>query len=265
MSGGNASAVVKLSAMNLRGLIFGVATAAAGLMVTGATLPPEPQPTGVRPVARVVRAAPVVLELFTAQGCAGCSDADRMVEDAAGTPGVIVLTYGVDYWDYLGWTDTFARPEFAARQHAYRQALRLRSVSTPQVVIDGHRQVSGARSPELQTAIDEESVRRDFPPEIEFRAAGDRVGIGSGRPPEGGAEVVAVTYTPGLQSVQIDRGDNRGQTVRQLNVVRGVTRLGDWTGRSTLFQLPPVPDEGDAVVVLLQARVDHRILTAAQR
>ena len=93
-----------------------------------------------------------------------------MVEEAADTPGVIVLTYGVDYWDYLGWADTFARPEFAARQHAYRQALRLRSVSTPQVVIDGHRQVSGARSPELQTAIDEESVRRDFPPEIEFRA-----------------------------------------------------------------------------------------------
>jgi hypothetical protein len=265
MSGGKGQAVVKLPAMNLRGLIFGVATAAAGLMTAGATLPPEPQPTHARPVSRVVRTTPVVLELFTAQGCAGCSEADRVVEEAADTPGVIVLTYGVDYWDYLGWADTFARPEFAARQHAYRQALRLRSVSTPQVVIDGHRQVSGARSPELQTAIDEEAGRRDFPPEIEFRAAGDRVGVGSGRPPEGGAEVVAVTYTPGLQSVQIDRGDNRGQTVRQLNVVRGVTRLGNWTGRSALFDLPAPEDDGDAVVVLLQARVDHRILTAAQR
>ncbi|WP_339932793.1 DUF1223 domain-containing protein [uncultured Brevundimonas sp.] len=265
MSGGIVPAVVKLSAMNLRGFIFGMATAVAGLMAAGATLPPDPQPTDARPVSRAVRTTPVVLELFTAQGCAGCSDADRMVEDAADTPGVIVLTYGVDYWDYLGWADTFARPEFAARQHAYRQALRLRSVSTPQVVIDGYRQVSGARSPELQTAIDEESVRRDFPPEIEFRAAGDRVGIGSGRPPEGGAEVVVVTYTPGLQSVQIDRGDNRGQTVRQLNVVRGVTRLGNWTGRSTLFALPPKLDDGDEVVVLLQARADHRILTAAQR
>lgn len=265
MSGGTVPSVVKLSAMNLRGLIFGVATAAAGLMAAGATLPPEPQPTGARPISRVVRTTPVVLELFTAQGCAGCSDADRMVEEAADSPGVIVLTYGVDYWDYLGWTDTFARPEFAARQHAYRQALQLRSVSTPQVVIDGHRQVSGARSPELQTAIDEESDRRDFPPEIEFRTASDRVGIGSGRLPEGGAEVVAVTYTPGLQSVQIDRGDNRGQTVRQLNVVRGVTRLGSWTGRSALFDLPPESDDGDAVVILLQARADHRILTAARR
>ena len=231
MSGGTVPSVVKLSAMNLRGLIFGVATAAAGLMAAGATLPPEPQPTGARPVSRVVRTTPVVLELFTAQGCAGCSDADRMVEEAADSPGVIVLTYGVDYWDYLGWADTFA----------------------------------GARSPELQTAIDEESDRRDFPPEIEFRTASDRVGIGSGRLPEGGAEVVAVTYTPGLQSVQIDRGDNRGQTVRQLNVVRGVTRLGSWTGRSALFDLPPESDDGDAVVILLQARADHRILTAARR
>jgi hypothetical protein len=269
MSGGNAPAMVKLSAMNLRGLIFGVATAAAGLMTAGATLPPEPQPTAAgpvaRPVSRVVRTTPVVLELFTAQGCAGCSEADRVVEEAADTPGVIVLTYGVDYWDYLGWADTFARPEFAARQHAYRQALRLRSVSTPQVVIDGRRQVSGARSPELQTAIDEESARRAIAPEIEFRASGDRVGIGSGRPPEGGAEVVAVTYTPGVQSVEVDRGDNRGRTVRPFNVVRGVTRLGDWTGRPVLFDLPPDAVAGDAVVVLLQARADHRILTAAQR
>ena len=254
MSGGTVPSVVKLSAMNQRGWIFGAAAVAVGLLAAGATLPPEPRSAAVQPGARLVRTTPVVLELFTAQGCAGCSDADRMVEEAADTPGVIVLTYGVDYWDYLGWTDTFARPEFAARQHAYRQALRLRSVSTPQVVIDGHRQVSGARSPDLQIAIDEEADRRIFPPEIEFRTASDRVGIGSGRPPEGGAEVVAVTFTPGLQSVQIDRGDNRGQTVRQLNVVRGVTRLGTWTGRPVLFDLPAVSDDGDAVVVLLQAR-----------
>jgi hypothetical protein len=265
MSGGTGPVVVKLSPMNLRGWMTGAAVVAAGLAAAGGALPSEAQPSRVHPVARTVRAEPVVLELFTAQGCAGCPDADRMVEEVADAPGVIVLTYGVDYWDYLGWPDTFARPEFAERQHAYRQALQLRSVSTPQVVIDGHRQVSGTRPPELRQAIDEESSRRIFPPEIEFRADGDRVGVGSGRPPRGGADVVAVTYTPGLQSVVIDRGDNRGQTVHQLNVVRDVTRLGDWTGRSTLFDLPPVLEDGDAVVVMIQARSDHRILTAARR
>tara|TARA_R110002012_G_scaffold302549_2_gene503606 strand:- start:90510 stop:91307 length:798 start_codon:yes stop_codon:yes gene_type:complete len=265
MSGGDGRGVVKLPPMKVRGWIFGVAAVAVGLVAAGSALSFGGQPSRARPASRAVISEPVVLELFTAQGCAGCPEANQLVETAAGTPGIIVLTYGVDYWDYLGWPDTFARPEFAERQNAYRQALRLRSISTPQVVIDGRRQVSGTRPPELQLAIDEEAARRVFPPEIEFRAGGQRVGVGSGRAPQGGAEVVAVTYTPGLQSVEIDRGDNRGRTVRQLNVVRGVTRLGTWSGRSTLFDLPPTVNEGDAVVVLLQARADRRILSAATR
>ena len=123
----------------------------------------------------------MVVELFTAQGCGGCIEANTAVERAASEPGVIALTYGVDYWDYLGWTDTFARPEFSQRQRAYRAALRQRGVSTPQVVIDGRRQVSGAHGLELEGAIVEETARQSWPPQIEFRETGDRVGVGSGR------------------------------------------------------------------------------------
>ena len=211
----------------------------------------------------VVRAEPVVVELFTAQGCAGCPEANRALEAAADTPGVLALTYGVDYWDYLGWADTFARPEFAARQQAYRQALRLRAVSTPQVVVDGHRQMSGARPIELRAAIDEEGARRAFPPQIEFRQTGDRVGVGSGRPPAGGAEVIAVIYKPGAQVVEVEGGDNRGQTVRHVNVVRDLVRLGDWRGRPVLFALPRDREPGETVAVLVQAKTDRRILNAA--
>ena len=67
-----------------------------------------------RRVAQSAPAAPVVVELFTAQGCAGCPEANLAVEQAAETPGVIALTYGVDYWDYLGWRDTFAKPACAS-------------------------------------------------------------------------------------------------------------------------------------------------------
>lgn len=208
---------------------------------------------------------PVVVELFTAQGCSGCPEANRTVGAVADQPGVIVLTYGVDYWDYLGWPDTFARPEFAERQRAYRQALKLRNVSTPQVVIDGRRQVSGARPPELKAAVEAEARDRGWPPEIEFRETGDRVGVGSGRPPPGGAEVVAVLYRPGLQTVEIKGGDNRGQAVPHLNVVREVRRLGDWTGRPVLLSLPADADNGDSMVVLLQAKDDRRILSSAAR
>ena len=224
------------------------------------------QPAGARaerPHVALRDAAPVVVELFTAQGCAGCVDANAAVERAAGEPGVIALTYGVDYWDYLGWPDTFAQPEFGERQRAYRAALHQRGVSTPQVVIDGRRQVSGARGLELEAAIVQEAARQAWPPEIEFRETGDRVGVGSGRAPAGGAEVVAVIYRPGPQSVEIGSGDNRGQTVRQVNVVRAVRSLGAWTGRPALYDLPDGLGPDEAVAVLVQARTDRRILNGA--
>lgn len=247
--------------MNARGWIVAGAVLTAGAMAVGSTA----QPAGARATARAVPAEPVVVELFTAQGCSGCPGANRMVETLAGEPGVIALTYAVDYWDYLGWPDTFARPEFAERQRAYQTALRLRSVYTPQIVIDGRRQISGARPPEVQLAVDEEAARRVFPPQIEFRASGERVGVGSGRAPAGGAEVWAVTYTSGPQMVEVGGGDNRGQTVRHVNVVRDLRRLGEWSGRPVLYALPGDRQPGEAVVVMVQAKADRRILTAASR
>ena len=120
----------------------------------------------------------------------------------------------------------------------------------------------GARRADVQQAVDQEAERRVFPPQIEFREAGDRVGVGSGTAPEGGAEVWAVTYRPGPQSVTVNGGDNRGRVVRHVNVVRSLSRLGAWTGRPVLYDLPDA-EAGEAVAVLVQARADRRILTAA--
>ncbi|MGV9008243.1 DUF1223 domain-containing protein [Brevundimonas sp.] len=207
--------------------------------------------------------APVVVELFTAQGCGVCADANARLEAVANEPGVIALTYAVDYWDYMGWQDTFARPEFALRQRAYRRPLQIRDVSTPQLVINGHRQVASAPTPALQTAIDQETARRAAPPEIEFRETGDRVGIGSGRAPVGGAEVVAVRYRPGVQTVDVSAGENRGRQLRHTNVVLGIQTLGDWSGRPVLYALPDEMTSGEAVAVLVQAKVNRRILVGA--
>lgn len=241
--------------MTAKGLIRTGVMAAAGLcLLTAAAAPPRERDAAVQPV---------VVELFTAQGCSGCPEANRTLEAVANAPGVIALTYGVGYWDYLGWPDTFAKPEFAARQQAYRQALRLRNVSTPQVVVDGRRQLSGARPPELQAAIDAEAAARLHPPEIEFRETGDRVGIGSGRSPEGGAEVVAVRFTPGAQTVRISSGENRGRQIRHTNVVRAVETLGDWSGRPVLYALPADLAADEGVVVMVQAKGDRRILAGA--
>ena len=259
MSGAGSATVVMVRAMRTRGWIIPAAVLVAASVAAGSSA----QPSGRAAPRGEVPAEPVVVELFTAQGCAGCPEANTRVEALADTPGVIALTYAVDYWDYLGWPDTFARPEFAQRQRAYRRPLKLRAIGTPQVVIDGRRQVPGAREEALKAAVEEEAARRVFPPEIEFREAGDQVGVGSGRVPAGGAEIVAVVYRPGPQTVEIERGDNRGQTVRHVNVVRSVRSLGTWTGRPALYDLPAGLGDDEAVAVLVQARADRRILNGA--
>lgn len=253
-----ANAVINLRAMTSQGWTLPAAAVAALVLAAGSSA----QPAASRVARREPPPEPVVVELFTAQGCAGCPEANARIEAIADEPGVIALTYAVDYWDYLGWPDTFAKPEFAQRQRAYRRPLRVRDVSTPQVVIDGRRQLSNGET--LQDAIDQEAGRRVFPPEIEFRETGDRVGVGSGRAPRGGAEVVAVVYTPGSQTVEIAAGDNRGRAVRHMNVVRSVRVLGAWTGRPVLYALPEARP-GQAVAVLIQARDDRRILNGAVR
>jgi hypothetical protein len=248
-----------IAAMKIRGWIIG---AAGGLALIGGVASVA-QPVGARSSVRDAPIEPVVVELFTAQGCSGCPQANLAVEAVADEPGVIALTYAVDYWDYLGWEDTFARPEFEARQRAYQTAMRLRNVYTPQVVIDGRRQMSGAEGDAIEAAVEAEAQMRVFPPEVEFRDSGDAVGIGSGRVPEGGAEVWAVTFLPGPQVVAVQEGDNRGQQVRHVNVVRRLTRLGEWRGHPILLGLPEPSTPGERTAVLVQASGDRRILAAA--
>ena len=78
-----------------------------------------------------------VIELFTSQGCSSCPPADRYVAELAKDPSLVILSWPVDYWDYIGWKDTFASPAFTARQKAYAAARRDDQVYTPQAVIDG--------------------------------------------------------------------------------------------------------------------------------
>jgi hypothetical protein len=205
---------------------------------------------------------PVVVELYTAQGCSSCASADRLAGQLAARKGVLALTLAVDYWDYLGWNDTFARPEFAARQRAYAQKMGMREVYTPQVVIDGRLQASGANPARIEALIKQAQRTPRDAPQIQVRRG--RVAVGSGRAPKGGAEVWLVRYDPDDQAVSVKRGENRGQTVTQKNVVRQLVPLGTWRGRSKLYPLPPAPAGDLSSVILLQAPKGGRILGVAQ-
>lgn len=207
---------------------------------------------------------PVVVELYTAQGCASCGEANQYLGKLADRPGVLALTFPVDYWDYLGWEDTFAKPEFADRQKAYVEKLELREPYTPQVVIDGRAQAGGRDAEKLDKLVaDAVKTPRD-PPDMAFIGP-RRVDVGTGKVPRGGAEVWLVRYDPREHEVVVRKGDNRGQTVAQKNVVREIKRLGAWRGRPTAYRLPAPSEDGLATAVLVQARDGGRVLAVAQK
>jgi hypothetical protein len=201
---------------------------------------------------------PVLVELFTAQGCGSCGAASSHVATLADDKGVIPLTFAVDYWDYLGWKDTFARPEFADRQRAYDKRFGVAEVFTPQVVVDGRSQTAAVKPDEVDRLVREARRMSADPPEMNWR--GDKVAIGSGRRPSGGAEIWLIRYDPRQQDVEVKDGDNRGHTVAERNVVVQLARLGDWRGRPVLMRLPPAPSDGLKTVVLVQALDGGRIL-----
>jgi hypothetical protein len=206
---------------------------------------------------------PVVVELFTAQGCSSCGKANQVVADLADDKGVLALTYSVDYWDYLGWTDTFAKPAFAARQRAYAQKFSLRDAPTPQVVIAGRQQASGAKAEAVQTLVKEAAKAPSNPPDMEF-LANDRVAIGSGPAPRGGGEVWLVRYDPREQDIAIKRGDNRGQTLVHRNVVRELVKLGPWNGRPKLYRLTKTDADDLKTVIIVQGAKGGRVIGVLQ-
>ena len=207
---------------------------------------------------------PVVVELFTAQGCSSCGKANQVVADLADDKGVLALTYSVDYWDYLGWSDTFAKPAFAARQRAYAQKFSLRDVPTPQVVVGGRQQASGAKAEAVETLVKDAAKAPSNAPDMEFIGGDQRVAVGSGPAPRGGGEVWLVRYDPREQDIAVKRGDNRGQTLVHRNVVRELVRLGPWSGRPKLYRLPESKDDDLRTVIIVQGAKGGRVIGVLQ-
>ena len=152
---------------------------AAGLSLGGAAMAAE---------------RPVVVELYTSQGCAACLTANQTANQLAQREGLIVLALPVDYWDYLGWKDTYARPAFAARQRAYARTLR--RARGLHATDDRRRSAGLRRQPRARRGADRPAREaRVEAPEMLFREDG-RVAIGSGRTPKAGADVWLVRFDP---------------------------------------------------------------------
>lgn len=202
--------------------------------------------------------APVVLELFQSQGCSSCPPANANVNALAQRPEILALSYGVTYWDRLGWKDSFARPEHTARQWDYARAAGRDHVATPQLVINGGREtVVGADRGEVERVAAAAGSPKNGPA-ISASARTVQIAAGSGKP----ATVWLVRYDPGVRQVSIGAGENGGRTLPHRNVVRELVKLGEWTGSAATFALPAAREAGLATAVLVQRGTGGPIIAA---
>lgn len=233
-------------------------------------------------------AMPVVVELYTSQGCAACPPADRMLAALARRSDVIALALHVDYWDYIGWADTFALPGHTERQKRYARAHGMSTIFTPQAVVMGTDLIEGFRVAEIEALI---AAHRSAPPEVRLTLARGPGGtlqirgealappvVVASRAPEGAAgltlgdapalrasaahDVQLVRILPSA-SVEITAGENAGLRVEYVNIVTDWQHVGHWDLRAPLAL--DLPLAGDApAVVLVQAPGQGAIVGAAR-
>jgi len=207
-------------------------------------------------------AHPTVVELFQSQGCSSCPPAEANVAAVSDRTDVLALAFEVDYWDRLGWKDTFSKAAWTARQYAYAHAMAHDGVYTPQVVVNGRVEGDGLEPGGLADLM-QRGERGASGPTVGF--AGDAVAVGAGAAPVGGAEVWLARYIPRTVEVAIPRGENAGHTLPYKDVVREMVLIGHWHGEATTFALPRGSDPSLAEAAIVQAVGAGPILAATRR
>lgn len=208
------------------------------------------------------RRGPVVVELFTSQGCNACPPADALLAELAQEQGVIALAFHVDYWNYLGWADPFASAASTRRQREYATAFDARAVYTPQLVINGTEALVGSRRGEALEAV---SLALATPMPLDVSIAADTEGlVVTIVAEEGFAEPARILFVPyeAPTRVSITRGENAGRSFVFRNAARAVLPLGTMTGGARSWRTPGAEGAG-GVAILAQAADGGRILGAA--
>lgn len=207
----------------------------------------------------------VLLELFTSQGCSSCPAADALFRDVLSKRSdLLTLSLHVDYWDYIGWKDSFAKRQFTTRQKTYAQRAGRKSVYTPQVIVNGQEHVVGSNAKAINDAVARaaQNPRRAVltllkaSHLITATLKGNAVGTGAA------VDVFAFYYKP-KGKVAIQAGENAGQTLTYSNVVVEIAPLGVWNGKglwSKTFQ-----PRADMQLVVVAQQANHGAVLAAAR
>jgi hypothetical protein len=233
--------------------------------------------TGVFSSASAQNSAPVVVELFTSQGCYSCPPAEAYLGELADRTDIVALEFHVDYWDSLTymwhgqWKDPFSSPQYTARQRDYNVAIRGQSgVYTPQMIIDGRYEAVGSRRPQVADAIDRASQARKLEVAVAPASGGGALEVtlsGSA----GGADTGDVYLARFLDraETEVKKGENHGKILVSRHIVRELRKLGGWRGTARKLRLPAdaLADNPDGkamgCAVLVQAPNHGRILGAA--
>ncbi len=195
-----------------------------------------------------------VVELFTSQGCSSCPPADAALGRLVRKGGVIALAYHVDYWDYLGWRDTFSSKKFTNRQYGYSRTLGRENVYTPQAVIDGRGDTVGSDQQAIERMLAGFAASgKGLSVPVAAHQAGSKMTISVGKG-TGQADLLLV-YFDRKDTVAIPRGENRGRTLTYWHVVRDVQTVGMWDGSAMTVALPAAVVKngpGGGCAILLQ-------------
>jgi hypothetical protein len=199
---------------------------------------------------------PVVVELFTSQGCSSCPPADRLLGELAKRDDVIALGFHITYWDDAAWRDPLSRQTSTDRQRAYDRRLTGGEVYTPQMVVDGTIDAIGSDRDAVLTAIG--TAKRTAAASVVFAPDRRSAAIGMGSAPAG-ANVVLARYAL-TRTTHVAGGENANRTATDINGVEAIFTLGTWDGAAKSFTIEP-PGEGEGIAVLVQAP-DGTILAA---
>ena len=204
---------------------------------------------------------PVVVELFTAQGCSSCPPADAYLGQLSARPGVVALAFHVDYWDDTGWRDRFALSQSVTRQKAYVRNLHRPSLYTPQLVLDGRSDAVAIDGGAVAKALSEQS--EGVPVRVSLRDGQVVIDVG-GYTEQPKSDVLLISYLRHAVSA-VGRGENAGRTLEEFNIVRGVLKLGSWEGapRSYYVMGSRLPEDATDVAVLVQTVGQGPILGSA--
>jgi hypothetical protein len=212
-----------------------------------------------------------VLELFTSQGCSSCPPADALLAELAEKPGIVALSYSVDYWNYLGWRDTLSSAANSDRQHEYAKARGDGRVYTPQIVVDGLLHVVGSDENAVEQAMRDAAKRlANVRVPVSMQGDGDALVINVGAAPEASytrEATIWLAITKEQETVSITRGENRGRTLSYHHPVRELSPVGMWKGEALTLRLPLKDLKaigGDCLIALVQVESYGPVLGAAE-